>query len=55
MPREVRTRWLATVDETLGTTPQAVAIVPIDDLLGDDSYLSALKARGYTIESPDDE
>lgn len=55
VPREVRTRWLATVDETLGTTPQAVAIVPIDDLLGDDSYLSALKARGYTIESPDDE
>lgn len=55
VPHEVRTRWLATVDETLGTTPQAVAIVPIDDLLGDDSYLSALKARGYTIESPDDE
>ena len=54
VPREVRTRWLATVDETLASTPQAIAIVPIDDLLGDDGYLAALKAKGYTIESPDD-
>lgn len=53
VPREVRTRWLAAVDGAMASTPQSVAIVPIDDLLGDDGYLAALKAKGYTVESPD--
>lgn len=53
VPREVRMRWLAAVDEAMASVPQSVAIVPIDDLLGDDGYLAALKAKGYAVESPD--
>jgi hypothetical protein len=33
---------------------QVVAIVPIEDLLGDDGYLAALQAKGYKVEAPDD-
>lgn len=55
VPREVRTLWLATVDDAMAHNAQTVAIVPIDDLLGDDGYLAALKAKGYTVQSPDDE
>lgn len=54
VPREVRERWLATVDATMAANTQAVAIVSIDDLLGADGYLEALRSRGYAIDSPDD-
>jgi hypothetical protein len=53
VPAAVRERWLATVDATLAQHPQAVAIVPIDDLVGPNGYLEALRARGYRVESPD--
>jgi len=54
VPKAVRERWLATVDATMAANTQAVAIVSIDDLLGIDGYLEALKSRGYDVESPDD-
>lgn len=53
VPREVRTRWLDAVERTLAAQAHAVAIVPIDDLLGPDGYLEALRGRGYTVTSPD--
>ena len=53
VPKAVRERWLAVVDEATAANAQSVAIVPIDDLLGKDGYLAALKARGYVVESPD--
>ncbi|NID14254.1 TraB/GumN family protein [Luteibacter yeojuensis] len=54
VPKAVRERWLAAVNATLATDAQAVAIVSIDDLLGKDGYLEALRSRGYTVESPDE-
>lgn len=53
VPKAVRERWLATVDEAMAANTQVVAIVPIDDLLSADGYLAALRAKGYTVESPD--
>ena len=54
VPREVRNTWLGIVDKAMATDTQAVAIVPIEDLLGDEGYLKALEAKGYKVESPDD-
>ncbi|WP_448098121.1 TraB/GumN family protein [Luteibacter yeojuensis] len=53
VPGAIRTRWLAAVDEAVASNAQTVAIVSIDDLLGTEGYLAALKARGYAVESPD--
>lgn len=54
VPAQVRTRWLATVDAQVNQNEQTVAIVPLDDLLGSQGYLSALAAKGFKVESPDD-
>jgi hypothetical protein len=54
IPKAVRNAWLAVVDTAMTHDTQAVAIVPIEDLLGDDGYLAALKAKGYSVEAPDD-
>ncbi|KLD67858.1 TraB/GumN family protein [Luteibacter rhizovicinus] len=54
IPKAVRDTWLGVVDNAMAHDTQAVAIVPIEDLLGDDGYLTALKARGYKVEAPDD-
>ncbi|MGF6712415.1 hypothetical protein QFZ41_003379 [Luteibacter sp. W1I16] len=53
VPKAVQTRWLAAVDEAVASNTQTVAIVSIDDLLGAEGYLAALKGRGYAVESPD--
>ncbi|QWT21888.1 TraB/GumN family protein [Bacillus sp. NP157] len=54
VPAQVRTRWLAAVDTQVAAHDQVVAIVPLDDLIGPKGYLSALEARGFKVESPDD-
>lgn len=53
VPKAIRERWLAAVDEAMAANVQTVAIVSIDDLLGPAGYLAALQSRGYTVESPD--
>jgi len=54
VPAQVRTRWLAAVDSETAANAQTIAIVPLDDLIGPTGYLSALEARGFKVESPDD-
>lgn len=54
VPAQVRTRWLAAVDTEVAANAQTVAIVPLDDLIGAQGYLSALAAKGFKVESPDD-
>lgn len=54
VPAQVRTRWLAAVDTETAANAQTVAIVPLDDLIGPKGYLSALEARGFKVEAPDD-
>jgi hypothetical protein len=54
VPAQVRTRWLAAVDTEVNANAQTVAIVPLDDLIGAQGYLSALEAKGFKVESPDD-
>jgi hypothetical protein len=55
IPKAVRERWLAAVDTAVAANDQTIAIVPLDDLLGNDGYLSALSTRGYKVSAPDDD
>lgn len=55
VPKEVRTRWLAAVDAQMASNPRTIAIVPLDDLLGDNGYLAALQAKGYKVVAPDED
>lgn len=47
---EGRDLWLEAVDAALQGNTSSFAMVPMYDLLGDDGYLAALGARGFTVE-----
>ncbi|MBX3724566.1 MAG: TraB/GumN family protein [Xanthomonadales bacterium] len=55
LPGRLRTAWLDTVDSALSTHVSSFGIMPIEFLLGDDGVLATLAARGYLVESPDEE
>jgi hypothetical protein len=44
--------WLKAAETSLANNSSTVAILPMSDILGPKSYLAALQARGYTVESP---
>jgi hypothetical protein len=44
--------WLKAAEKALDTNTSTVAMLTMSDILGPKSYLAALKAKGYTVESP---
>lgn len=46
--------WLAAARAALGSNKQTFAMLPMDELLKSDGYISKLKAQGYVVESPED-
>lgn len=50
--QQYQTDWLAAVEDSLKKNASAVALQPMDRLLGDNGLLSQLRARGYTITGP---
>ena len=49
----VRTAWLASAEQAIGRNASTFAVLPLSNILGADSYLTALKAKGYQVDSPD--
>lgn len=49
----VRTAWLAAAEQAVGSNASTFAVLPLSNILGADSYLAALKAKGYQVDSPD--
>lgn len=49
---EITSKWLEAAEAALAANERSVAILRIDDLLGEDGLLSKLKARGYTVKEP---
>jgi len=45
--------WLDAASAALAKNASSFARLPIDDLLAPDGYLAKLRAKGYSIESPD--
>ncbi len=55
LPMQVEEHWLGAADAALGANAQSFAILPMPELLDPDGYLAALRARGYTVASPDEQ
>ena len=49
----VQASWTASAEKALATNSSTFAILRLSDLLGPESYLAALQAKGYQVESPD--
>jgi uncharacterized protein YbaP (TraB family) len=45
--------WLASAEKAIAANSTTFATLQLADILGPDSYLSALKAKGYQVDSPD--
>jgi hypothetical protein len=44
--------WLKAAEKALDNNSSTVAMLSMSDILGPKSYLAALQAKGYTVESP---
>jgi hypothetical protein len=44
--------WLQAAEKSLANNTSTVAMLTMSDILGPKSYLAALQAKGYTVESP---
>ena len=53
VPAKQRAVWLAAARKALVTNVQTFAVLPMDELLKTDGYLSALQAEGYQIDAPE--
>lgn len=53
LPERVRDTWLAAADRTLSVHPQSFAVLPLERVIGTESVLPALRARGYAVTEPD--
>jgi len=53
VPAKLREQWLATARKALSDNRQTFAVLPMDELLKPDGWLSRLHAEGYEVEAPD--
>jgi hypothetical protein len=52
LPERRLETWLKAVEKSLANNTSTVAMLTMSDILGPKSYLAALQAKGYTVESP---
>lgn len=53
VPARLRMTWLAAARKALAANAQTFALLPMQELLKPDGYLSALQAEGYQVEAPE--
>ena len=54
LPQRIKDAWLATAEAAMSRNAQTFAVVQMEQMLGPDGFLAALKARGYTVQSPEE-
>ena len=54
LPDRVENAWLDAASQALAKNAVTFARLPIADLLAKDGYVAKLKAKGYTVEAPDE-
>jgi hypothetical protein len=52
VPGRMSAAWLAAAEAALSTNVSTFAVLPLDQILKPDGYLTALRTRGYAIEEP---
>ncbi|GAB2563221.1 TraB/GumN family protein [Dyella jejuensis] len=54
LPGRIGAAWLAAAQAALARNTQTFAVLPMDQVLAPDGLLPQLKARGYTVQAPDE-
>lgn len=54
LPERIENTWIDAASASLAKNAVTFARLPITDLLAKDGYLAKLKAKGFTVEAPDE-
>jgi uncharacterized protein YbaP (TraB family) len=54
LPQQIEAVWQQAAQAAMARNAQTFAILPMEEILSPDGYLAHLKARGYTVQSPED-
>lgn len=54
LPQRMQAAWLAAAEAALTRNTQTFAVLPMEQMLSPDGSLAQLKARGYTVQSPEE-
>jgi uncharacterized protein YbaP (TraB family) len=55
LPQHVEDMWMSAAQDALAHNAQTFAVLPMDEVLSQDGYLAKLKAKGYTVQSPEEQ
>lgn len=51
---KIKQTWVKAVDSAIESNERTMALLPMDQVLSDNGYLTALKTSGYTVTSPNE-
>ena len=54
LPQRIEQAWLDAAESALIRNTQTFAVLPMDQVLSPDGFLAKLKAKGYSVQSPDE-
>jgi hypothetical protein len=52
LPERIRANWLKAAEKALADNTSTLALLSMKDVIGPQSYLADLQAKGYTVDSP---
>jgi hypothetical protein len=52
LPERIRANWMKVAEKALADNMSTFALLPMKNVVGPQSYLADLQAKGYTVESP---
>ena len=52
LPERMRANWMKAAEKALADNTSTFALLPMKSVIGPQSYLADLQAKGYTVESP---
>lgn len=54
LPERMAATWVAAAQSAMWRNTQTFAVLPMEQIMSPDGVLAQLKARGYTVQSPDE-
>jgi hypothetical protein len=55
IPQHIEAAWMSAATRALENNTQTFAMLPMQEVLSPNGYLAKLKAKGYTVQSPDEQ
>lgn len=54
LPERMAATWVAAAQAAMSRNTQTFAVLPMEQIMSPDGFLAQLKAKGYTVQSPDE-